>query len=134
MSKRKYAVIIDEAHSSQTGTLARKMKQVLSTGSLEEAELMDDVDDEVEEELLKEVESFRNLENISFYAFTATPKNKTLEMFGTMDERGEYRPYPVYTMKQAIEEGFILDVLEHYLNYPTYFKLIKKIEDDPEFE
>jgi len=134
MPKRKYAVIIDEAHSSQTGTLARKMKQVLSTGSLEEAELIDDVDDELEEELLKEVESFRNLDNISFYAFTATPKNKTLEMFGTMDERGEYHPYHVYTMKQAIEEGFILDVLQHYLTYPTYFKLVKKIEDDPEFE
>jgi type I restriction enzyme R subunit len=134
MPKRKYAVIIDEAHSSQTGTLAKKMKQVLSTGSLEEAERIDDVDDEVEEELLKEVESFRNLDNISFYAFTATPKNKTLEMFGTKDENGEYHPYHVYTMKQAIEEGFILDVLKHYLTYPTYFKLIKKIEDDPEFE
>jgi len=134
MPKRKYAVIIDEAHSSQTGTLARKMKQVLSTGSLEEAEFIDDIDDEMEEELLKEIESFRNLNNISFYAFTATPKNKTLEMFGTMDERGEYHPYHVYTMKQAIEEGFILDVLQHYLTYPTYFKLIKKIEDDPEFE
>ncbi|MGF7119339.1 type I restriction enzyme R subunit [Methanobacterium oryzae] len=134
MPKRKYAVIIDEAHSSQTGMLARKMKQVLSTGSLEEAELLDDLDDELEEELLKEVESFRNLDNISFYAFTATPKNKTLEMFGTMDKNGEYHPYHVYTMKQAIEEGFILDVLEHYLTYPTYFKLFKKIEDDPEFE
>ena len=134
MPKRKYAVIIDEAHSSQTGTLARKMKQVLSTGSLEEAELLDDLDDEMEEELLKEVESFRNLDNISFYAFTATPKNKTLEMFGNMDKNGEYHPYHVYTMKQAIEEGFILDVLEHYLTYPTYFKLFKKIEEDPEFE
>ncbi len=134
MPKRKYAVIIDEAHSSQTGTLARKMKQVLSTGSLEEAELLDDVDDEIEEELLKEVESFRNLENISFYAFTATPKNKTLEMFGNVDERGEYHPYHIYSMKQAIEEGFILNVLEHYLTFPTYFKLFKKIEDDPEFE
>lgn len=134
MPKRKYAVIIDEAHSSQTGTLARKMKQVLSTGSLEEAEVMDDVDNEVEEELLKEVESFRNLDNISFFAFTATPKNKTLEMFGTMDESGEYHPYHTYTMKQAIDEGFILDVLQHYLTYPTYFKLVKKIEDDPEFE
>jgi type I restriction enzyme R subunit len=134
MPRRKYAVIIDEAHSSQTGTLARKMKQVLSTGSLEEAELVDDVDDEMEEEILKEVESFRNLDNISFYAFTATPKNKTLEMFGTMDKNGEYHPYHTYTMKQAIEEGFILDVLKHYLTYPTYFKLFKKIEQDPEFE
>ena len=135
LPKRKYAVIIDEAHSSQTGTMARKMKQILSTNSLEEAEIMErDVEDELEEELLKEIESYRNLENISFFAFTATPKNKTLEMFGTKNERGEYHPFHTYTMKQAIEEGFILDVLNHYLTYETYFKLVKKIQDDPEYD
>ncbi|WP_321421707.1 type I restriction endonuclease [uncultured Methanobacterium sp.] len=134
MPTRKYAVIIDEAHSSQTGTMARKMKQVLSTNSLKEAEFLDDVDDEVEEEILKELESFRNLDNISFFAFTATPKAKTLEMFGTMNEIGEFEPFHTYTMKQAIDEGFILDVLKHYLTYPTYFKLVKTIEDDPKFE
>ena len=134
MPTRKYAVIIDEAHSSQTGTLARKMKQVLSTNSLEEAEKLDDVDDDVEEELLREIESFRNLDNISFFAFTATPKAKTLEMFGTCNESGEYWPFHTYSMKQAIKEGFILDVLKHYLTYQTYFNLIKTIEDDPEFE
>ncbi|MEN6552841.1 MAG: DEAD/DEAH box helicase family protein, partial [Methanobacterium sp.] len=134
LPKRKYAVIIDEAHSSQTGNMARNMKKVLSTNSLEEAELLDDVDDDVEEELLREMESFRNLKNISFFAFTATPKNKTLEMFGTMDETGEFSPFHTYTMKQAIEEGFILDVLEHYLSYETYFKLIKTVENDDEFE
>jgi type I restriction enzyme R subunit len=134
MPTRKYAVIIDEAHSSQTGTMARKMKQVLTTNSLKEAEILDDVADEVEEEILKEIESFRNLDNISFFAFTATPKAKTLEMFGTMNEVGEFLPFHTYTMKQAIKEGFILDVLKHYLTYPTYFKLVKTIEDDPEFE
>ena len=135
LPKRKYAVIIDEAHSSQTGTMARKMKQILSTNSLEEAEIMErDVEDELEEELLKEIESYRNLDNISFFAFTATPKNKTLEMFGTKNERGEYHPFHTYTMKQAIEEGFILDVLNHYLTYETYFKLVKKIQDDPEYD
>lgn len=134
MELRNYAVIIDEAHSSQTGTLSRKMKQVLNTSSLEEAELLDDVDDDVEEELLREVESFRNLQNISFFAFTATPKGKTLEMFGTMNEQGEYWPFHRYTMEQAISEGFILDVLQHYLTYQTYFNLVKTIEDDPEFE
>ena len=134
MELRNYAVIIDEAHSSQTGTLSRKMKQVLTTNSLEEAELLDDVDDEVEEELLREVESFRNLQNISFFAFTATPKGKTLEMFGTMNDLGEFWPFHRYTMKQAIKEGFILDVLQHYLTYGTYFNLVKTIEDDPEFE
>jgi len=132
---RKYAVIIDEAHSSQTGTMARKMKQILSTNSLEEAEAMEkDIDDEIEEELLNEVESYRNLKNISFFAFTATPKNKTLEMFGTKDERGQYHSFHLYSMKQAIEEGFILDVLKHYLSYATYFKLVKKVTDDPEYD
>lgn len=134
MELRNYAVIIDEAHSSQTGAMSRNMKQVLATNSLEEAELLDDVDGEVEEELLREVESFRNLNNISFFAFTATPKNKTLEMFGTVNELGEYHPFHVYSMKQAIKEGFILDVLEHYLSYATYFKLVKTIEDDPDYE
>lgn len=134
MPTRKYAVIIDEAHSSQTGTMARKMKQVLATNSLDEAEILDDVDDDVEEELLREIESFRNLDNISFFAFTATPKAKTLEMFGTMDDSGKYWPFHLYTMKQAIKEGFILDVLKHYLTYQTYFNLVKTIEDDPEFE
>jgi len=134
MELRDYAVIIDEAHSSQTGTMARKMKQVLTTNSLKEAEIIDDVDDEVEEEILKEIESFRNLDNISFFAFTATPKAKTLEMFGTMNELGQFEPFHTYNMKQAIKEGFILDVLEHYLTFSTYFKLVKTIEDDPEFE
>ncbi|MCE7699861.1 MAG: DEAD/DEAH box helicase family protein, partial [Methanobacterium paludis] len=134
LPKRNYAVIIDEAHSSQTGNMARNMKKVLSTNSLEEAEFLDDVDDDVEEELLKEIESFRNLNNISFFAFTATPKSKTLEMFGTENEIGEYHPFHTYTMKQAIKEGFILDVLQHYLSYETYFKLVRTVEDDPEFE
>ena len=100
LPKRNYAVIIDEAHSSQTGTMARKMKQVLSTNSLEEAEALNNEEmDEVDEEILKEIESYRNLKNISFFAFTATPKNKTLEMFGMPDEYGHYHPFHTYTMK-----------------------------------
>jgi len=135
LPERKYAVIIDEAHSSQTGIMARKMKQVLSTNSLKEAEVLDTEGmNEVDEEILKEIESYRNLKNISFFAFTATPKSKTLEMFGAPDEYGHYRPFHTYTMKQAIGEGFILDVLKNYLTYATYFKLVKKIEDDPEYE
>jgi len=135
LPERKYAVIIDEAHSSQSGTMARKMKQVLSTNSLEEAETLDSEDmDEIDEEILKEIESYRDLKNISFFAFTATPKSKTLEMFGIPDEHGHYRPFHTYTMKQAIGEGFILDVLKNYLTYATYFKLIKKIQEDPEYE
>jgi len=135
LPERKYAVIIDEAHSSQSGIMARKMKQILSTNSLEEAEILDTEDmDEVDEEILKEIESYRNLKNISFFAFTATPKSKTLEMFGMSDELGHYHPFHTYTMKQAIGEGFILDVLKHYLSYATYFKLVKKIQDDPQYE
>lgn len=135
LPRRNYAVIIDEAHSSQTGTMAKKMKQILSTNSLEEAEALDsEVLDEIDEEILDEMESYRNLKNISFFAFTATPKNKTLEMFGWKDEDGHYNAFHTYTMKQAIEEGFILDVLENYLSYVTYFKLIKKIQDDPEYD
>ena len=135
LPERKYAVIIDEAHSSQSGIMARKMKQVLSTNSLEEAETLDTEDmDEVDEEILKEIESYRNLKNISFFAFTATPKNKTLEMFGMPDEYGHYHPFHIYTMKQAIEEGFILDVLKNYLTHATYFKLVKRIQGDPEYE
>lgn len=135
LPKRNYAVIIDEAHSSQSGVMARKMKQILSTNSLEEAEAIEkNVDEEAEEEILNEIESYRNLKNISFFAFTATPKNKTLEMFGTKNEKGEYHSFHLYSMKQAIKEGFILDVLKHYLSYATYFKLVKKTTDDPEYD
>ena len=133
-SDRNYAVIIDEAHSSQTGSTARKMKQVLSVDSLEEAERVDDEEmDELDEELFKEMEESKNLTNASFFAFTATPKSKTLELFGTEDESGQFHPYHLYTMSQAIKEGFILDVLENYLSYETYFKLYKKVEDDPKY-
>ncbi|MCD5397285.1 MAG: DEAD/DEAH box helicase family protein [Candidatus Pacebacteria bacterium] len=135
LPKRNYAVIIDEAHSSQTGAMARNMRQILSTNSLEEAEAMDrDIENELEEEILLEVESYRNLKNVSFFAFTATPKNKTLEMFGKQNDKGEFYPFHTYSMKQAIEEGFILDVLKYYLTYATYFKLVKKVIDDPEYD
>ncbi|MDO9537803.1 MAG: type I restriction endonuclease, partial [Thermoplasmata archaeon] len=133
--QRKYAVIIDEAHSSQSGSMSKKLKQVLATSSLEEAEALDSEDmDEIDEEILREIEASKKLPNVSFFAFTATPKNKTLEMFGVVDKHGQYHPYHLYSMKQAIEEGFILDVLKHYLSYETYFKLVKKIEDDPEYD
>jgi len=135
LKKRNYAVIIDEAHSSQTGTTARKMKQVLSVKSLEEAEELDSEElDYIEEEILKELESSRNLKNVSFFAFTATPKNKTLEMFGIKDNHGKYHPFHLYSMRQAIEEGFILDILKNYVDYATYFKLVKRAPNDPEYE
>ena len=131
---RNYAVIIDEAHSSQTGSTAKKMKQVLSVDSLEEAERIDNEEvDELDQELLKEMEDSKNLTNASFFAFTATPKSKTLELFGVEDEGGQFHPYHLYSMAQAIKEGFILDVLKNYLSYETYFKLYKKAEEDPKY-
>lgn len=130
---RKYAVIIDEAHSSQTGSLSREMHKVLGTNEIPE-DALDDAENDVDELILESLEKSRNMGNISFFAFTATPKNKTLEMFGTKNSTGEFHPFHIYSMQQAIKEGFILDVLENYVTYPTYFKLMKKVEDDPEIQ
>ena len=130
---RNYAIIVDEAHSSQTGSHARHLREGLTNAQADE-ETLDEAEDEYDEELIELMEKRRNTPNLSFFAFTATPKAKTLEMFGYKDpEFGDFRPHHLYSMKQAIEEGFILDVLQNYLTYPTYFKLIKTIEDDPEF-
>lgn len=132
---RNYAIIIDEAHSSQTGSNAKKMKQVLSTNSLEEAEAFDIAEEnEEDQKLLQEMAKSKNLKNASFFAFTATPKNKTLELFGTKNIQWEYKPYHLYSMKQAIDEWFILDVLKNFLNYETYFALYKKVDSDPKYD
>ncbi|AGN16000.1 type I restriction endonuclease subunit R [Methanobrevibacter sp. AbM4] len=132
VENRKYAVIIDEAHSSQTGSYARNLRKGLSNKEVDEFAL-DEAEDDIDEMIITELERARDTSNISFFAFTATPKSKTLEMFGYKNELGEYRPHHLYTMKQAIEEGFILDVLKNYLTYNTYFKLVKTVEDDPDF-
>ncbi len=134
---RKFAIIIDEAHSSQSGESAADLRQVLT---LDEAEK----ETEKEEKLFKTVEDQINERikarkvsspNLSFFAFTATPKQKTLELFGTEDPlTGKFIPFSLYSMKQAIEEKFILDVLKNYTTYETYFGLLKKIENDPEFD
>lgn len=128
---RCFAIIIDEAHSSQGGRTAAKMHQALAG--------MDDEDDETfEDRLNRLIEAKKLLPNASYFAFTATPKNKTLEIFGTPDPQPDgtvkHRPFHSYTMKQAIQEGFILDVLAHYTPVKSYYKLIKTIEDDPEFD
>lgn len=131
---RKYAVIIDEAHSSQGGEATKKMKEVLSAKSLEEAEEIEQesgLDNDAEDEMRKSMEARGKQDNLSFFAFTATPKPKTIEVFGTPDKHGKPKPFHLYSMKQAIEEGFILDVLKNYTTYKTYFKLSKEIEDDP---
>jgi type I restriction enzyme R subunit len=136
LEKRKYAVIIDEAHSSSAGENMASLREVLSANTLEEAAKLDAELEEYdpEEEILKAIKKRGKQPNISFFAFTATPKAKTLEMFGTIGPDGLPHPFHLYSMRQAIEEGFILDVLQNYVTYETYFKLAKKIEDDPLFD
>ncbi|MEQ3689966.1 MAG: DEAD/DEAH box helicase family protein [Flavobacterium sp.] len=131
---RKYAVIIDEAHSSQGGEATKKMKEVLSAKSLEDAEKDEaytGLEEDAEDEIRKSMLARGKQDNLSFFGFTATPKPKTIEVFGTMGASGKPEPFHLYSMKQAIEEGFILDVLKNYTTYKTYFKLSKEIEDDP---
>jgi len=132
---RNYAVIIDEAHSSQGGQATKRMKEVLAGASLEEAaaeEADAGEEDTTLDEIRKSMLARGKQPNLSFFAFTATPKAKTLEVFGTPGQDGKPRPFHLYSMRQAIEEGFILDVLENYTTYKSYYKLSKAIEDDPE--
>jgi len=133
---RKYAVIIDEAHSSQGGEASKKMKEVLAAKTLEDAEKSDannfDLEDEINAEVEKSCKSRGQQQNISFFAFTATPKTKTLGVFGQLNADGKPEPFHLYSMRQAIEEGFILDVLDNYTTYERYFKLTKAINEDPE--
>ena len=129
---RRFAIIIDEAHSSQGGRTSAKMSMALSEAGAE------DEDETFEDQINRLMEVRKLLPNASYFAFTATPKNKTLEMFGESDPQPDgtikHRPFHSYTMKQAIQEGFILDVLAHYTPVKSYYKLIKTIEDDPEFD
>jgi len=135
LPNRRYAVIVDEAHSSQGGEATRKMKEVLSAKDLDEAAQIDgEASEDEEDEIRKILESRGPQPNLSFFAFTATPKAKTLEVFGIKGPDGKPRPFHLYSMRQAIEEGFIHDVLKHYTTYETYFRLAKAIEDDPELE
>ena len=125
-----FAIIIDEAHSGQSGRNAAQMNLALSGC------VSDDASDN-EDKINTMMEGRKLLSNASYFAFTATPKNKTLETFGVpYEEAGEikHRPFHVYTMKQAIQEGFILDVLKNYTAIDSYYKLIKTVEDDPMFD
>lgn len=128
MGDKHFAVIIDEAHSSQGGTAADKMNQVL--GKLEPNE-EGEVDGQ--ELILRAMKARKMRSNASYFAFTATPKNSTLERFGVNQHDGSFKPFHLYSMKQAIEEGFILDVLSNYTTYRSYYQLQKSIEDNPEF-
>lgn len=138
-SENHFAVIIDEAHSSTAGTLINNVNKALGE-QLEENEEDGEIDDmDVLEALVaqkvgSDLDSRKKQPNVSMIAFTATPKPKTLKKFGTMNAKGQPEPFDLYSMKQAIEEGFILDVLKNYYRYSTYINLIQKTQDDELFE
>lgn len=124
----RFAIVIDEAHSSQSGHSAAAMNVALSAVTEGEEET-------IEDKINRIIESSRMLTNASYFAFTATPKNKTLETFGIRNPKdGKFYPCHIYSMKQAIEEEFILDVLENYTTLNSYYKLLKRVEDDPQFD
>ncbi len=128
IAKRRYAVIVDEAHSSQSGETARELKEIL--GAASNAENTED-DPDWEDRLNQVMQSRGRQPNLSFFAFTATPKGKTLELFGRTGASGKPEAFHLYSMRQAIEEDFILDVVKNYTTYATYYRLIKAVEDDP---
>lgn len=132
LKNNRFAIIIDEAHSSQNGSMSAKMNIGVSGNASDE-------DEDLEDKIAKIVAGRKMASNANYYAFTATPKNKTLEMFGTplaADAEGyvPHIPFHVYSMKQAIEEGFIMDVLQNYTPYQSYYKVVRAIEEDPEFD
>ena len=135
---KRFAIIVDEAHSSQTGSSAMKLKAALADVSdalKEYAELEGKAEDELlddNERLVREMIAHGRHKNLSFFAFTATPKGATLEMFGTEWNDGSYHPFHVYSMRQAIEEGFILDVLQNYTTYRTCYQIAKNTKDNPD--
>lgn len=137
---KRFAIIVDEAHSSQTGDAAKKLKRALADTekALEEMAELEYEDESKrkydEDKLLDELAAQGIHDNLSFFAFTATPKDKTLQMFGTRDENGKYHPFHIYSMRQAIEEHFILDVLQNYMTYKMYYKIAKTIPDNPELD
>ena len=127
VSDHNFAIIIDEAHSSQSGIAADKLNAAVQKDA--------DQDGGDTDALLEKLMKDRKMsKNCSYFAFTATPKKETLERFGTEDEEGKFHPFHLYSMKQAIEEGFILDVLTNYTTYRSYYELTKSIEGNPEYE
>ena len=148
---RRFAIIVDEAHSSQSGKASERMKEVLADISADGGETIEqrlhayavaeakveeetpDRDEDLEDEIQKQIAAHGRLKNLSFFAFTATPKQKTLEMFGTPQPDKKPMPWHTYSMRQAIEEHFIFDVLENYTTYETYFQLGKATKENPEY-
>jgi type I restriction enzyme R subunit len=125
LSDKRFAVVIDEAHSSQSGTTAGKMNQAMG---------IIDPEADAQDIVLSALKAQKMKGNASYLAFTATPKNTTLERFGSKQEDGSFKPFHLYSMKQAIEEGFILDVLTNYTTYKSYYEIEKSIEDNPLFD
>lgn len=128
MSNKQFAVIVDEAHSSQSGSSADKLNEAIGN----KGEDTDAVD--YQDKILEAMKARKMTKNASYFAFTATPKNNTLEKFGVKQEDGSFKPFHLYSMKQAIEEGFILDVLANYTTYKSYYEIEKSIEDNPLFD
>lgn len=134
---KNFAIICDEAHSSQTGSAAAKLKIALADDAdalRQYAELEEKSEEEVDKEdpILKELLKQGKHKNLSYFAFTATPKPKTLEIFGSEDSNGQFHPFHIYSMRQAIEEGFIMDVLQNYMTYKTCYAIANKTKDNPE--
>ena len=136
LKSKTFAVIIDEAHSSQSGESAKNLRASLSKGIEEEVEDNDpdEVESDIDAKIIKEMERRRMQDHISYFGFSGTPKNKTLELFGQKDEEGKFVPFHVYSMHQSISEGFTLDVLQNYTTYKRYFELIKSVSEDKEYE
>jgi len=138
LKDRRFAIIIDEAHSSQNGSLSANLATGISGNATPVPIEPDEDQEDIEDKIHRILKGRKMAKNANYYAFTATPKNKTLEMFGERIENGEgeplFIPFHEYTMKQAIEEGFILDVLKYYTPYSSYYRVLKAIEDDPEYD
>ncbi len=136
LKSKTFAVIIDEAHSSQSGEAAKNLRVSLSKGVEEDIE--DDDPDEVESDIdakiLEQMEQRKMQDHISYFGFSGTPKNKTLELFGRKDADGKFVPFHTYSMRQSISEGFTLDVLQNYTTFKRYFELVKSVSEDREYE
>jgi type I restriction enzyme R subunit len=123
LSDKRFAVIIDEAHSSQDGDTSGKMNEAMGF-----------VDDEIIDKAHRSAKARKMNPNASYFAFTATPKNSTLQKFGEKQDDGSFKPFHLYSMKQAIEEGFILDVIANYTTYKSYYEIEKSIQENPQFD
>ena len=135
LKSKTFAVIIDEAHSSQSGESARSLRTSLSKG-IDEGVIEDTANEvsDMDARIIQEIEQRRMQAHISYFGFSGTPKNKTLELFGRKDEDGKFVPFHIYSMCQSISEGFTLDVLQNYTTFKRYFELVKSVSEDKEYE